>query len=131
MKRDKPIILPAVGGSSLLVIFAVLCLCVFAMLALCTAKAERQLSDVGQEAVNAYYAADMEAEKVYALLRSGQTVPGVIQEGEKYRYACVISETQVLLVEVEKTEDGWQILRWQTEARTEAIDEMLPVWDGS
>ena len=42
---------PAVGGSSLLVIFAVLCLTVFAMLALSTVQANGRLSDASAEAV--------------------------------------------------------------------------------
>ena len=42
---------PAVGGSSLLVIFAVLCLTVFALLGLSTVQAGQRLSNASAEAV--------------------------------------------------------------------------------
>lgn len=49
---------PTVGGSSLLVIFAVLCLTVFALLSLSTVQADGRLSQTSAEAAQAYYAAD-------------------------------------------------------------------------
>ena len=52
----------AVGGSSLLVIFAVLCLTVFALLTLSTAAADSRLSQDAADAVEAYYQADSQAE---------------------------------------------------------------------
>ena len=44
MKRKQSISIPAFGGSSLLVIFAVLCLTVFALLSLSTVQAEKRLA---------------------------------------------------------------------------------------
>lgn len=55
---------PAVGGSSLLVIFAVLCLTIFALLGLGTVQADQRLSDASAEAVYGYYAADCQAEAI-------------------------------------------------------------------
>ena len=48
----------AVGGSSLLVIFAVLCLVVFALLGCATVQADGRLSDVSAQSVSNYYRAD-------------------------------------------------------------------------
>ena len=45
MKRNHSISTPTVGGSSLLVIFAVLCLTVFALLSLSTVQAEKRMAD--------------------------------------------------------------------------------------
>ena len=45
---------PAVGGSSLLVIFAVLCLTVFALLGLATVQANSRLSDASAQTVFLY-----------------------------------------------------------------------------
>ena len=59
---EKRFSAPAVGGSSLLVIFAVLCLTVFALLGLSTVQADGRLSGASAEAVSAYYAADCRAE---------------------------------------------------------------------
>ena len=57
---------PAVGGSSLLVIFVVLCLTIFAVLGLSSVQAEGRLSTASADAVYGYYAADSEAEEILA-----------------------------------------------------------------
>ncbi len=68
---------PMTGGSSLLVIFSVLCLTVFALLALSTAQADGRLGEAASEAVKNYYRADTEAQTVLARLRSGEVPEGV------------------------------------------------------
>lgn len=130
MKRKERISPPAIGGSSLLTIFAVLCLTVFALLSLSTVQAEKRLSDAAAEAVTAYYEADLEAERIFAKLRAGEKVPGVRQQDGRVMYTCPVSESQTLVVELEKTEDTWTILRWQAVAQPGEIHETLPVWDG-
>ena len=114
---------PMVGGSSLLVIFAVLCLTVFA---------DRRLADASIAAVSGYYAADCEAERILAQLRAGSVPEGVAQENGVYRYACRISETQALFVEVRvQAENSWEILRWQSAPTVRRDgDESISVWDG-
>lgn len=130
MKKQVRISPPAIGGSSLLVIFAVLCLTVFALLSLSTVQAEKQLSDTAADAVTAYYKADLEAERIFARLRSGEPVPGVQERAGIYSYACPISNNQTLLVQLQKAEDTWTVLRWQAAAQPEEISQTLPVWDG-
>ena len=71
-KRFSP---PVVGGSSLLVIFAVLCLTVFALLSLSTVRADVRLSEASAQAVSGYYQADCQAEAILARLRSGELPP--------------------------------------------------------
>ena len=68
---------PALGGSSLLVAFAVLALTVFALLSLSTVRADVRLADASAQAVTDYYAADCQAQEILARLRSGETVEGV------------------------------------------------------
>ena len=130
MKKNNAVSLPAVGGSSLLVVFCVLCLTVFALLSLSTVQAEKRLSDKAAQAVADYYRADLEAEIVFARLRSGETLPDVQVSDGLYRYQCSVSENQTLLVELQKDEDQWAVLRWQTVTGQEALDQSLPVWDG-
>jgi hypothetical protein len=77
MKKHEKISIPAIGGSSLLVIFAVLCMTVFALLSLRTAQAEKQVADAAAQGVRQYYAADLQAQEIYARLRAGETVSGV------------------------------------------------------
>ena len=130
MKRREKIAAPAVGGSSLLVAFAVLCLTVFALLALTTARAEKRLSDQAAQAVADYYRADLEAERIFARLRAGESVPGVQEEQGIYRYHCPVSRNQTLWVELGRSGDCWRVIRWQTTASSEEINQNLPVWDG-
>ena len=62
---------PPVGGASLLVVFAVLCLTVFALLSLSTVRANGRLSEASAQAVADYYAADCAAQEILARLRAG------------------------------------------------------------
>ncbi len=130
MKRKQPISIPALGGSSLLVIFAVLCLSVFALLSLSTVQAEKRMADAAADAVREYYAADLQAQEVFARLRKGETIDGVQVSGDVYSYCCIISEHQVLEVVLEKTETEWNVLRWQVVSGVESVNTILPVWNG-
>lgn len=129
---------PAVGGVSLLVVFAVLCLTVFALLALATVQADVRLADASAQAVADYYAADCRAQELLARLRRGERPEGVELLDHIARYAVPISDTQELQVEVELTEEQgnrggrWRVIRWQAvpSAAWEG-DESLELWDGT
>ena len=126
---------PAVGGSSLLVIFAVLCLTVFALLGLSTVQADGRLSGASAEAVSAYYAADCRAEAILARLRAGELPEGVEEtvtpEGRTCAYTCPISDTQTLAVEVRLEGADYTVLRWQAVSAADwTADETLDLWDG-
>ena len=118
---------PMVGGSSLLVIFAVLCLTIFTLLTLSTVQANARLSEASIRSVTDYYEADHQAELIFAELRSGHvpdqvqctdvletTYPGQpLSAGWIYSYSCPISDTQDLLVQLHLDQGVWTILRWQ------------------
>lgn len=129
---------PAVGGSSLLVIFAVLCLTVFALLSLSTVQADKRLADSASKAVTGYYEADAKAEEILARLRRGEEPEGVTFSGSGLlfaSYACPISETQALFVDVcfySQLDDNYTILRWQAKSTANwQPDESMNVWDGN
>lgn len=123
---------PVVGGSSLLVIFAVLCLTVFALLGLSAVQADLRLSEAAVRSVTDYYRADCEAEELFARLRGGELPPEVGRTGDVYSYACPISETQELQVELSHEDGHWTVLRWQAVYTAEwEADQRLNVWDGS
>lgn len=128
-KREAPAV---VGGSSLLVIFAVLCLVVFALLSVSTVQADERLGQACVDAVSAYYRADCRAEEILAQLRSGSVPEGVEQDGASYRYQCLVTQTQVLQVTVVLTDDSYEILQWQTVSVAQWNDTDAPaVWDGA
>lgn len=111
---NKKTTIPApVGGSSLLVIFAVLCFSVFSMLVLATVKADERLADASYHAVSAYYEADYEAERVLGQLRAGVLEPGVSQDGDCYTYECPVNDTQCLHVVVEVKGSDYTVKEWK------------------
>jgi len=129
--RDRMPI-PVTGASSLLVIFAVLCLTVFALLSVSTAEAYKRLTDASVKAVTGYYEADSEAELIFAKLRGGESVSGVMVSGDKYTYSCAISPTQALEIELLNQSDSWLVLRWQAvPIEVNEYDDSLSVWDGT
>ena len=131
MRKREPVSPPAIGGTSLLVIFAVLCLTVFSLLSLSTVLAEKRMADASLESVIAYYEADLRAQEIFARLRGGEKVPGVEISGEIMDYSCPISENQQLEVRLQKKAGTWTVLRWQAVANPETAEDAIPVWDGT
>lgn len=133
---------PALGGSSLLVVFAVLALTVFALLSLSTVRANVRLGDAAAEAVTGYYAADVQAQEILARLRTGETAPDGVElatifvhyddhSATIYEYSVPISDTQELQVAVELDGSDYTVQRWQTVAVGEwEFDDSLNIWDG-
>lgn len=127
---------PALGGGSLLTVFAVLALTVFALLSLSTVRADVRLGDAAASAVADYYEADGKAQAALACLRTGRPLPAditVYPDGAEniYSYAVPISDKQELQVSVQISEKDYKILRWEA-VRTEdwVPDGGLDVWDG-
>lgn len=131
MRKRESFSPAAVGGSSLLVIFAVLCLTVFALLSLSSVQAERRLADAATQSVVDYYEADLQAEIILARLRSGEEIPGVEEKDGKYEFEVPISGRQTLSVALTREGDDWVVLRWQAVTREGELDDSLNVWKGS
>ena len=128
-RAEQKVQSPMVGGSSLLVIFAVLCLTVFALLGFSTVQADKRLEQISVQAVEDYYAADTQAERILAQLRNGQTPAGVQLRDGIYSYCCRISDNQAIQVQV-RAED-WKVLRWQSVSTIHWTEsDSLQVWDG-
>ena len=122
---------PAVtGASSLLVIFSVLCLTVFSLLSLSTVSADHRIAEENYRAVENYYEADCEANRILAELRKGEMPKGVnVDEDGLCSYSCSISDTQVLVVKVSINGSEYEIKRWQAVSTYEwQPDTALPVW---
>ena len=150
MKKSMKITPPTVGASSLLVIFAVLCLTIFAALAFETAGYEQRLAEKSASAVEAYYIADGIAEErylqIYQLLQSDKTAVqlhaeleqlGVVVKLEEpqmtLRYAVPIDDMQELQVELLWQENHLlQIERWNTATVAQwDYEDTIQVWDGT
>lgn len=127
---------PAVGGASLLVVFAVLCLTVFVLLSLTTVSADDRVSKASADSVYDYYSADFEAQEILAQIRAGEIPEGVTVSGNVYSYECSLSDTRALSVEVRvdgtDAESGFTVLKWQVvNTGSTEIDESLDLWDGT
>ena len=128
-RAEQKVQSPMVGGSSLLVIFAVLCLTVFALLGFSTVQADRRLEQISVQAVEDYYTADTQAERILAQLRNGQIPADVQLRDGIYSYCCRISDNQAIQVQV-RAED-WKVLRWQSVSTIHWTEsDSLQVWDG-
>ena len=131
---------PALGGSSLLVAFAVLCLTVFALLSLSTVRADGRLAGASAKAVQDYYAADVQAQEILARLRNGETPEGVTLSGSGLLYAdytVPISDTQELQVQVilkgisdaEYVVESWRAVPAGEWAPDDGLDLWMPEED--
>ena len=105
----------AIGGASLLTIFAVLCMTVFAMLSLSTAIADSRMMSRMDESAAAYYDACNEAYGIIAMLREGDVPEWLNESGDgSYSFVCEMAYNQALKVTV-RNEDGlWTISNWTT-----------------
>ena len=128
MKKQEGISVPAAGGSSLLVVFGVLCLVMLALLSLNTVLAEQRICQTSARMTEEWYAADLQAQVVFARLRAGEQVNGVVRTEGTFSYSVPISDRQTLLVEVKETDGCWEVLSWQTTAYPVEGDAALPVW---
>ena len=129
------------GAVSLVMIFCVLCLSVFAVLTLATAERERRLTDLAAGRAADYYAADAEATKIVAALIRGEApeggVPVEIMSMDSpwgfVSFSVPAGGEQELRVELWLREDGtYDILTWKTVYTGEwEIDDHIEVWDGN
>ena len=129
MRREKrsPFIF---GASSLIVIFAVLCIVIFALLSLNTAAAGDRLSRVFADSAVDAARANSEAHEILARIRQNDIPERVEIKGNIYNYSCRIDKARELFVSVEVYGNGeYKILRWQS-VRTAAWnpDEKIDVW---
>ena len=129
---EKRIYLPSVpGASSMLVIFSVLALVVFSVLSVSAASAEQKMAEQTAASIEAYYAAECEAERILSEIRQGVLPEGVTEKEGIYSYSCPVSEIKTLSVSVTADGDGFRILQWQV-----VVDgswqqgQNLDVWDG-
>lgn len=131
------------GMSSLLMIFVVLCLTVFGVLAYMTARADDRLTQRSAEMVQAYYQADAAAEEALAQLdaallelepeaaleSAGFTVDGG-PETWNGSLEISIQDTRVYQLQVVVEQGSYRVTARQTVDHAVWEEEYLDVWDG-
>jgi hypothetical protein len=132
------------GGASLVLIFSILCLAIFSVLALSSANREKTLTDRLKASTEAYYAADSRAVEIEVKLREalarGETpseIDGVTvtAQDDTYTYACPIDERRTLAVVLKAARNQLpvtlQTLQWcEISTADWTPQEELDVWKG-
>lgn len=130
MKEKRPAI-GTPGSSSLMVIFAVLCIAIFAVLSLSTSLAGKRLADSSAKSVFDFYKADSEAERVLALLRNGEIPEDVEENNGCYTYYVPLSDSRSIRVEISLDGKDYNIRSWNTVYTSDwTADEKIDVWAG-
>ena len=130
------------GAASLVMIFCVLCLAVFATLTYVTADRERQLAELTAQRAADYYAADAEASRIVAALARGEAPDADVEitetldfwndAGSLVEFRVPAGGEQELYVRVRLYPDGsYDILRWDTVFAGEwETNDTIDIWDG-
>lgn len=112
-KKNAPVI--HVGASSLLVVFLVLCLVIFAALSLTAARNDAAYSGRAAERRTEYYAACGQAEALLEKLddrleaqgpAADLTDLGGEKDGAVWRFAVALNDTQAIALEIEPLDGG-------------------------
>lgn len=137
------------GSVLLILVFSVLCLTIFALLTISSARAEQNLTERTAASVAAYYQADSLAEEVFSLIRASisedQGIPDAVlgvavtsyaasNYGEKYiTYSIAVGEANLLAVSLifYQTRDEFDIEQWRLIPAAEwQPEEEFHLWDG-
>ena len=130
------------GSASIVLIFAVLCMTIFALISLKTALADKVLVDEQELLTVRYYDADMRAEYTLAGILKEDELPREVSlidntdntqhpDAKVVSFVCDVSDAKELYVEAAIYENSYDILKWQMRDRSSWIaDDTLPVWTG-
>ena len=113
-----------IGISSIIFLFIVLCLSVFALLSINSARQSYDTVMRNADAVTAYYAADSQAQQwLHELRKEGA------RTGDPLKKEFPVSDSQTLSVEVDPA--TLEVLSYQVvNNEVLVIDDSLPVWQG-
>lgn len=142
-----------VGYTSIMIIFALVCLVIFAVLSLKAASSDMALNERSGEYLKEYYKADNIAKQnlceldeiafkavesgffaeTFQELTEGKPVSvRAVRNGCSADFSVPINERQELFVSITFNASGeYEINRWQSRTLSSANDEHLNVWDGN
>ena len=132
-----------IGGSSILVIFVLLCVTTFAALSLVSALAGYRLAVQMVESSNAMHNADSQAEIILAsineiLKNDIDVVTNLNKIGVEYNdniisYDVIVKDGLTLEVRLLNTNEGLEITQWRIRAYydPQLYEQGIPIWTGS
>ncbi|WP_052294598.1 hypothetical protein [Anaerofustis stercorihominis] len=130
-----------IGSSTLIMIFALLCLVVFSLLAYKTALNEKNLALKVSNETKAYYEADYKAteikNKIENNIANGKSIASFADyekniNGISYiGYSVKIDENKKLVVELKRSGNDLKIVKWaEVNEASEDYNNKLDVWGG-
>lgn len=145
-----------VGSASIVLVFAVLCLTIFALITYTSARANKALTEVEARTIKEYYEADTLAEHILAEILAMEVMPDIVlgvdingyfdfdTGAEVAEFSCPISDKNELYVKIAMRPDSYDILSWRMRnvgdwqsddslnvwTGFDDTGENLPVWDG-
>lgn len=128
------------GSASIALVFAVLCLTIFTLIAFTSAKNDKALADAEVSLATGYYEADMLAEYILAELLETDPVPDTIRGVEitshrgtnEVEFSCRISDSKELYVKVVLHDASYDILSWRMRDIGQWDSDVgLPIWPGN
>lgn len=130
-----------IGSSTLIMIFALLCLVVFSLLAYKTALNEKNLALKISNETKAYYEADYKATKIKNKIENkitnGKSIASLVdyeknRNGSNYiGYSVKIDENKKLSVELRRSGSNLKVVKWtEVNEASEDYNNKLDVWGG-
>jgi len=130
-----------VGSASIVLVFAVLCLIVFSLIAFVVAMSSKVLTDAEAQLVTEYYRTEVLAEQIVAEIFQSTFIPDEVlgveietsweweRDAEVVRFLSPISDSKFLYVRLALGWDTYEILTWRMWDEGEWMpDEGLNVW---
>lgn len=139
-RPDRPPRFPLAGAGSLIIIFTVLCLITFTVLAMSSVQADARMLDGLEQSISARQDAENQAQAILARLRSGDIPPAVTRlstgdddigpEWTRWSYVIPVSDKINLSCRVlTGPENQYKIEKWAIESTQPwAGDDNLPVF---
>ena len=133
----------SIGGATIVMIFSVLCLTIFSVLSLITAKNDLTLSQKAAAAVTDYYDADARAVEIMDMLASTYDgeyhTPAGVEVDIQYDYSTAVlsysvpvNENLNLSVLLFARDGDMSVAVWElTDSGAWTADESIAVWDGN
>lgn len=127
-----------VGSASVVLVFAVLCLTIFAVITYMNADSEQALANAEADLVTAFYEADALATQILDELLGGGTETGSVEGIEitwglfdSISFNCPVSDIKELHVEATLYLTYYEVQVWQLRNIGEWMpDDSLPIWQG-
>ena len=130
-----------IESSTLIMIFALLCLVVFSLLAYKTALNEKNLALKISNETKAYYEADYKATKIKNKIENnitnGKSIASLVdyeksRNGSNYiGYSVKIDENKKLSVELRRSGSNLKVVKWtEVNEASEDYNNKLDVWGG-